>query len=124
MRRMLACFILLLIFSTPMLAVPVDPNAPNEIAAFSIDDVILLRTNGEVYDYDYPTHTWVLNSRLEVPVPVADIADWQTDCFITHGSDWWYMNPDSQEWEILPQPEWAPVSSESSSMGGIKSMYR
>ena len=70
----------------------------------------ILRTNGEVYQYDYDNAGWLRVPHLDVPVPVSEIADWQVGTVITHSGEWWYEDIGAGgTWEIMPRPDWVPI---------------
>jgi hypothetical protein len=121
-------FVGALVLATSVLSVPVDPNAPDEIAAIlaiGIAPPHVLRTNGEVYQYDYDGPSWYRVPHLDVPVPVSEIADWQLGTVITHSGDWWYKDMGAGgTWELVPRPEWSPIQSSPQSLGSVKDQFR
>ena len=128
MKQAMIILVLLGLLAGPSLAVPVDPNAEDEVAAYLQTGVslpMILRTNGEVYRYDYDLEVWVRHETYDVPVPVSEIADWALNCFTTHDGEWWFEDPGAGgTWEVVPRPEWSPIPSHPQSLGSVKGMFR
>lgn len=125
--------ILMLAWALAASAVPVDPNAPDGIAARFVggDVVYVLCTSGEVHWHSLaPNPSWRLLDPYpaESPVPLSEIADWGVRSLVTFSGNIWVAyqysgNP--PQWYLLePVDCQGPVNSESESMGDVKSMFR
>jgi hypothetical protein len=140
MKQATLVLVLLGLLVGASLAVPVDPNAEDGVAAIWPDNfdgfvrgfVWVLRTNGEVWRYDCEG-VWRqsgvdpnLSGDLTVPVPVTEIADWTPSFFTTHSGTRWFMGNDEplDYWTPLPAPPWSPVQSSPQSLGSVKEMFR
>jgi hypothetical protein len=140
MKQATITLVLLGLLVGPSLAVPVDPNAEDGVAAiypenhdgFTSNYVWVLRTNGEVWRYDN-NGVWrqsgidpnLSGGDLTVPVPVIEIADWTPGYFVTHSGTHWYNGAYTplDYWTQLPPPPWSPVQSSPQSLGSVKGMF-
>jgi len=117
--------IVILLLATCAGAVPVDPNAEDGIAAW--DRLYVLCISGEVWVWDDTNMYWVqpFEGALNIPLPVDQIADWRYTTFVTHTGDHWRWAGEVVGWILIPPPPCqGSVPSESSSLGGVKSMFR
>ncbi len=85
---------LLLFISGSALAVHVDPNAPDGVAARYFADgsnMYALCTNGYAYRIGSCDNCpWVpLYMGADLPIPIVEILDWAPDFFTTHSGDIW-----------------------------------
>jgi len=124
-RAVILILIGLFILPTPALPVPVDPDAPDGVAAylyFTPYSVVILSTAGEIWSCG-PDHPWRRsNSMYDPPIPVAEIQDWSQDAFrATDGTFWVYTSGD---WVQLPALPWGPTSAKQQSLGSLKQMFR
>ena len=111
----------------PAIAVPVNPDASDEIAAiWLVATPKLLRTNGTVHNFNHDLHQWEEgNGFYDLPVPIEQVADWYVSAFVATNGDWWYRNPGAgEEWEIMARPDWAPVSATGSQLGAVNDLFR
>ena len=144
MRHVLLPTLLLFIFGSA-LAVPVDPNALDGVAAITTASIdgqsntvfLILCTDGKVYDlsgsgpYGY---AWSPNNGFnDVPIPVSEILDWTPMGFRTHSGLIYVStrNDPQTKWRIVgqdqliaPIPCQEPVPLTPESIGDIKSMFR
>jgi len=116
-------FVGVLVLAASSLAVPVDPNAEDGVAAiiYNGGTANALCTNGEVWTFnDY----WNRLSHMDPPVPVSDIADWDYSGFIHVNGEYWYWSG-TEVWNVMPlPPPCGPVEAEPQSLGSVKEMYR
>ena len=122
------CLLVVLCWSSVSVAIPVNPDAPDEIAALYLPDhnmsVRILRTNGEVWELDNDTWTWEHSQFFSVPVPVSEIADWFPASFQTHSGDVWFRRYGTGEtWEIVPPTPWGGSPVKETSLGSVKTMF-
>lgn len=105
-------------------AVPVDPNAQNGIAAW--DGVAVLCTSGEVFYWDDGVSAWTQphDGRLDVPIPVEQIADWSYNTFVSVSGEHWHWSY-AAGWYVIPLPDCAgAVQQEGDNLGDVKSIFR
>ena len=121
--------IVFLLLATCAGAVPVDPTSPDGIAAQK--GLIVLCVSGEVWQFDQGQQLWRRYplTGVDPSMPIAEIADWDFWSLQTHDGTFWYLHTtgsDPQaEWLVLPPfPCQGPIGSESSSLGGVKNMFR
>ena len=120
----------LLILATAASAVPVDPNASDGIAA-RIGKTVLC-VNGDIWSFNGPLQEWTIGYGLtgsNLPIPVADVADWGGNWFMTHDGTYWFLHgtgsdPQSEWLVMLPPPCQTGVGNEDASMSQMKSMFR
>ncbi len=117
-----------LILSGSVMAVPVDPNAPDGIAAYYAEDMqfTVLTTDG-IMLAPGAANTWEpLAFGLPDGVSVFDIADWFGRYWlITHDGTVWRATGQSTEyWENIGMLPTSPVSESVASMGDVKSLFR
>lgn len=120
-------FIMIVLMSCIAHAAPVDPNASDGIAAW--EGRSALCTNGTAWYFNDMTLAWEqpFDGDLNVPVPVEQIADWSMTAFTTHnGVHWVFRSAPEPCWNVMPPPPGCtePVAQESSSFGGVKSLFR
>ena len=119
-----------LVVTGSALAVPVDPNAPDGIAASLMGGSFwyVLTTSGELwYKSCSVEDPWRLDQKSLPPgVSVSEIAEWKYTWIVTHdGTVWAYSYVNQQGWAIMtPFPGGQPVSETPESIGDIKSMFR
>lgn len=116
--------LLCLLAATSALAVPVDPDAADGVAAWSGTSVLC--TSGEVYFFVVPEQRWVLDydGAINPPVPVNEIADWSVNTFTTISGEHWAFYY-SGGWVTMPLPPCAgPVDTQNQNMGDLKSLFR
>jgi len=117
----------LLLLATSAWAVPVDPVAPDGVAAFQVlqyQDVYILRTNGELWAAQpISAGQWMYQEDYNLPVPVSEISDWTVSLILTtDGKFWTEAYPD---WHgPVDLPDWAAVPNATESIENLKSMYR
>jgi hypothetical protein len=125
MRCVLLMLVLLFLASLApsVFAVPVDPNPPNQIAAWTSGNYVL-RTNGEVWFWT-PGSGWSLGNVAVFPPPpvaVSLLADWETDrCILLDGTVYFRVGVD---WLMVPPPPFATVAAQKKSLGSAKQGYR
>ncbi len=141
MRSVLLSLVLGLLAVGPVLAVPVNPVAPDGIAAAFVEmhDAYWLATNnfklwvlctsGDVYFLTgvISSAQWTLWSSLHPPVPLTDILDWTPICLQTKtGGRWVYLEVAGEDfWRPLPGiPCEPPVPTIPKSLGALKRGYR
>jgi len=137
------CAVILMLAGSA-LGAPVDPNAPNGIAASITEGELYgwvhlraLCINGEQYRYeistDGSTHGWIHNSSLPpLPVSVSEIADWGLFQIKTHSGDLYILDGSAEAgeyWKLVGGPDippipCGPVSTDSQKLGDAKSLYR
>jgi len=110
-------------------AAPVDPNAPDGVAALSKSSSFLyaLCTDGFAFSMNVSRMEWVpLYDGLPLPVPVSEITDWFGGYFITVSGDLYgFDGLGNRTWKLVPPLTCNdPVQSQSESMSGVKSMFR
>lgn len=119
----------LLALAAPAIAVPVNPNAPDQIAAvyWSSFSCYVLRTNGELWSFSFQTG-WEQQSgdlASPLPVPLAEIADWELYALVTQAGERWILRGMAPGgWAQLPPPPFAPVPGAARSLGNVKGTYR
>jgi hypothetical protein len=132
MGKKLICLVVAHLIAAPALAVPVDPDATNGVAA----EIFLgadshywaLTTSGDTWRL-YGNHSdgWE-NMLVGLPpgVGVADIADWNILWVITHDGTIWRNDSihDPNGWSIAPPFPGGTVPSESSSLTDLKARFR
>lgn len=105
--------VLLVCFAVPAASVPVDPDAPDGIAAVFSEIVsgqpYILRTDGLVYVLEEPFWEWAHMERHDVPIPVSEILDWRLGFLVAQNGDWWWQHQYG-EWDITPPAPWLPIS--------------
>jgi len=126
----------LFILPTPTLPVPVDPDAPDGIAAmdqWNVGIAFFLCTSGEVWKMTYENYTPVppmVIEELAPPVPVSEIREWFIYGFITHSGTYWVSLYESsvgtRTWRDHGQvPSCGPpVAADQQSLGSLKQMFR
>jgi hypothetical protein len=127
MKTLLAV-VLLLGSMGPVMAAPVNLNAPDGIAArqIEVNSMIALCTDGKVYSINTYNPVWTYLGD-DLPVPIAEIADWTLNFIKTHDGAVWMGNPHptDSEWQLVPPLPCSSVVPESrSAYGEIKSMFR
>ncbi len=109
-----------------VVAVPVDPDSPDGIAANL--GLTVLCTDGTVWlSQTSPFTVWVEHSipgYLPLPVTVAEMRDWLDSVIVTISGDIYLFEND--QWRLLPEiPCSSGVPAETdTSFGDLKSMYR
>ena len=114
-------------------AVPVDPSAPDQVAAWFCSGEIspsvnLLRTNGEVWTWR-PAQGWYRAGEsdgsflYDPPVPVVDIVDWTPWVVQTRHGSVWILN-DLATWQEIPSPPFSPITTSKQSLGRVKQLFR
>ena len=104
-------------------AVPVDPNAPDGVAA--IYDTWILFTDGKVLGWDVGSGIWKVRDPL--PVSVPEIRDWSMLFIVTNDGRYFSFDftVSSTEWTEIPSPPYEPpVSANPESIDNLKTMYR
>jgi len=121
---------LLLFISGSAFAVPVDPNAPDGVAALFYADTYLmaLDTNGQTWRHVNSESTWVLRAA-NLPIPISEVADWHPFFVLGNDGVMWRaeshsLPPTPTIWHIVDPVPIEPVSSEGQSLGDVKSMFR
>lgn len=130
MKSMLLLTTCLLFVSTAA-AVPVNPTSPDGVAAIYADGNTLfaLDTNGQSWKLVMANLTgWLPTSSSGLPngVTIGEVADWTVN-YITlkDGARWQYnLDPDLMRWVPVPPLPSAPIPAHSSSLGGVKSLFR
>jgi hypothetical protein len=98
-----------LLLAAPGGAVPVDPQADDQIAALILPRYAL-RTNGEVWVFDSDGSAWRRCPDLDLPLPVDQVSDWQPSFLITKHGDHWTLNPHGGKvWQRVASLPWTPV---------------
>ncbi len=120
-------FIMIVLMSCIAEAAPVDPNATNGIAAW--DGNTVLCTIGTAWYFNSTTMAWEqpFDGAMNVPVPVAQIADWQWTSFTTHdGVHWAFRSAPAPCWNVMPPPPGCSgsVIQETNSFGEVKTLFR
>lgn len=133
-RRLALVFLVV----TPCLshAVPVNPNAPDGVAAIFTtggpyggdEPILVLCTSGEVFNL-HSQNYWqaVYGAGSPIPVAVSQVADWGPRHVTTFSGEHWVFTY-NREWQlvggaVVPAP-CGPVANESKTLGGVKSLYR
>lgn len=123
MRCVLLVLLLLASFAPSVFAVPVDPSAQNQIAAWTSGNYVL-RTNGEVWFWG-PDTGWVLGNVAVFPPPpvaVSLLADWETEhCILLDGTVYHRIGA---SWVMVPPPPFAPIAAQQKTLGSAKQGYR
>jgi hypothetical protein len=140
--RALLVIIVALCATDISMAVSVDPNAPNGIAAqeFSVGAIsvnrLVLCTDGTVHEvsvyFTDSSSSWV--AKAAIPVAIAQVQDWSRNAIVTHDGRvfLWFPRVDGEyewtEWDADSRfpaaPCGAPVGSNGSTMGSLKSLFR
>lgn len=147
MRILLVALGLTMAFAHSALAVPVDPSAPNGIAAQIVRVTgaspegcfrWVLCGDGTIYEFTGSMYSsvpgqWRVFDR-PLPVAVSEIADWSLEVLHTRsGGIWIWLSMDGQpatwmEWGVapmlLPAPCESGVGASGTSLGKIKSLFR
>lgn len=147
MRLSLMAILLTIAFANSAGAVPVDPSAPNGIAAQIVRVTgswpsgclrWVLCGDGTIYEFTGSMESsapgqWRLFDR-PLPVSVSEIADWSLEVLHTRsGGIWIWLSMDGQpatwmEWGVapmlLPAPCEGGVGASGASLGKIKSLFR
>lgn len=117
-----------LLLASTVAAVPVNPSAPDGIAAVWLNDswCWVLCTDGNVYRMFSTNQTWALIED-HLPAPVAVMVDWSPYFIRTSAGELWQGEPQlgSDNWQLAPAiPCAAPVPTQGNSMGGVKGLFR
>ena len=98
-----------MLLAAPAAAVPVDPQADDQIAALILPRYAL-RTNGEVWVFDSDSSAWQRCPDLDLPLPVDQVSDWQPSFLITsHGDHWTLNSHGGKVWQRVATLPWNPV---------------
>ena len=125
MRLTLCPFVLAAIAATGW-AVPVDQNAPDGVAAATMDwnaNLIILCASGEVMRLNASTQEWSLIESWTPPVPINEIADWGVIYVRTLDGDYWATTNSETPWVQVTLP-CSPVRAEGQTLGGVKTQFR
>lgn len=120
------------------LAVPVNPTAPDQVAAITGDtgySVAVLRTNGEVWvnSGSLTDNAWrrcdgtASSYNMTLPVPVSEVVDWTYFYFLTNAGVLWHFDPNGPiGWHVVafPPPPWGGVPIQQQSLGGMKRIFK
>lgn len=129
---------ILMALACAAVAVPVDANAPDGIAAVYLGGVggipgneffFALCTTGEVWvagASGVGPLNWAQNpSFLRITVPVSTIADWTPYYYVKiDGSRWYHPDGSWAGWMPFATPCSASVDVKTESLGSIKGLYR
>jgi hypothetical protein len=126
--KALVAVALLLASTAPVIAVPVDLNAPDGIAArqIEVNSMIVLCTDGRVFSINTYDRVWTFLGD-DLPVPIVEIADWHLNFIRTHDGALWMGNlhPTDSEWQLVPPlPCSTAVREKTPNLGQLKSMFR
>ena len=129
MRFASLVLLLIAIVAPAVWAVPVDPSAPDGIAALFAGDgggLWILRTNGEVWRLGETSTVWerTTNFRNDVPLPVEQIVDWMPYFLTRVNGERWWLNSIDHTWGLMPAPPFAPVSAQQKSFGSVKQLFK
>jgi len=123
--RLTITIVAVALLAASAVAVPVDPEAPDGIAAWK--DVTVLCTSGEVFYFDDDALAWlqIHDGRLNVPIPVEQIADWSYTTFVSISGDRWRWAGPTNGWIVIPPLDCAGVvHQDGENLGDLKSMFR
>lgn len=124
MMLLVAC----LVIASAASAVPVNPSAPDGVAAVWLNDAWawILCTDGQVYRMHSVDQQWTLMED-HLPVVVASIADWSPYFILSTSGDLWRGESalNNEDWTLAPTiPCIGAVQSQGNSLGAFKSLFR
>ncbi len=116
---------LLLIIACSALAVPVNPDSPNGVAATLIggQTIWVLCANGAEYVWSWNDTEWTFIGD-NLPVPVDQIAEWSRYIIITVDGQM-YGGDSASGWTQLPTvPCLDTVAQDTQDLGNLKARFR
>jgi hypothetical protein len=126
-KLILTCIGLLL--AVPALGVPVDPEAPDGIAAYFFEGEklwILCSDGTTYYTYSHDDFNWQHHGE-NLPVPLNQIADWGVFFLVTKGGEYWRSPLGSgTTWSLIETFPCSPgqVGTKSKSLNDLKARFR
>jgi len=134
MKQVSIILVLIALLALPALtlAVPVDPDAPDGVAAalrIEPSGTYILCVSGEIWRMNPVAGMGPWESVSDtLPIPVSEIQDWTHRAVIkaVDGTTWlWVLiSEDSWGWEAVDSPCSPPIPNQTQSLGSLKQMFR
>lgn len=120
----------LAIIAAPSLAVPVnpDPDAGTAAVLMAHGHTFVLCSEGYCYvleDHGDGTYSWAQDQAGQLPLPLADIADWTPERFLTFDGQLWDWVNEGVGWvQVDTWPCEQVISADHPGLGAVKDLFR